>query len=244
MRLVKPGSVATTVPLLQEPANQLGDYLKTLKPAQLVKTMHLSKPLADKTHQLLNDWSEGGGLALDSFIGDIYRGLRASDLSPAERDYASKHLYILSGLYGVLRPYDAIKPYRLEMAYKLPVAKFSNLYQFWGRQIADALPKDQLIVNVSSLEYGKAVLPYLDPTIIITPEFLSVDPKSSQTGFVAVHAKVARGAFARWMVQAQPETPDELLSFNELGYLYDPALSTPLKPTFVCQQFGGLGLKV
>lgn len=232
-------------PALLDQAAKIDAYLKTLSEPQLVKTMHISKGLAEKTHRLIAEWTTEPtkqSLAIDSFVGDIYRGFRASELSETDRDYADKHLYILSGLYGCIRPYDGIMPYRLEMMYKLPKTEFNNLYTFWGRAIANCLPKEELIVNVSSVEYAKAVLPYIDAERVISPEFLTIDPKTKQPTFFAVHAKVARGAFARWMIQKRIETVEDIKKFDDLNYRYDPALSTPYKPTFICKTFGGLGL--
>jgi len=232
-------------PALINQAQEIDNYLKTLSPTQLTKIMHISNPLAASTHQLIADWTvRPTSLALDSFVGDIYRGLRASQLSTEERDYADKHLFILSGLYGLLRPFDGIQPYRLEMAYKLPSAKFANLYKYWGSVLADALPAKQTIVNVSSVEYSKAILPYIDAKRVVTPEFLTLDRKTDQPKFTAVHAKVARGAFACWMIQHQLQDEEKLQQFNEFGYEYHPGLSKPERPVFVCQEFGGLGLKV
>jgi cytoplasmic iron level regulating protein YaaA (DUF328/UPF0246 family) len=128
------------------------------------------------------------------------------------------------------------------MACKLPKAKFANLYKYWGKSIASCLPGDQIIVNVSSVEYSKSVLSFIDPNRVVTPEFLTVT--NGQAGFTAVHAKVARGAFARWMIQNRVETIAELQLFNELGYHYDAKLSKPGHPTFICQEFGGIGLRV
>ncbi|MEO5628120.1 MAG: YaaA family protein [Candidatus Saccharimonadales bacterium] len=233
-------------PALLGRAEKIDQYLKTLSPAQLKKIMHISAPLAEKTHHLISQWSAKPGeqsLALDSFVGDIYRGFRASELSSADRDYADKHLYILSGLYGCVRPYDGIRPYRLEMAYKLPAEQFNNLYRYWGESIADNLPAGP-IVNVSSVEYSKTITPFVEPSRVIAPEFLTIDPKTGQPTFFAVHAKVARGAFARWMIQKRIETVGDLQKFDDLNYRFEPRLSTANKPTFVCKTFGGLGLTV
>ncbi|GHO47710.1 hypothetical protein KSX_58730 [Ktedonospora formicarum] len=122
-------------PLLLEKARRLDTYLKTLSPLQLTKIMSISPALAEKTHALIAAWAakpEDQSLAVDSFVGDIYSGLHANDLSPADRDYADQTLRILSGLYGILRPYDGICPYRLEMGYTLPDPAFARLPIYWG----------------------------------------------------------------------------------------------------------------
>lgn len=242
-------AVPTTLraPQLLPQAAQLDSYLKTLTSTQLAKAMHISPPLAQKTHQLIADWTIAPAkqsLALDCFIGDIYSGLRANDLSPADRDYADQTLSILSGLYGVIRPYDAICPYRLEMGYKLPDPDFGSLYAFWGQAIADCLPKEGLIINASSVEYSRTVTPFAPPSRLITPEFLTLDSQSGQPVFQAVHAKIARGAFARWLITTRTKTREALPNFAELGYAYDVSRSAPDKPVFVCKTFGGKGLSI
>lgn len=228
-------------------SQELAAYLKTLAPNQLTKAMHVSAALATKTHATLQDWNtepRKQSLAIDSFVGDIYSGLRASELSKADRDYADTTLRILSGLYGIIRPYDAIMPYRLEMGYRLPDAPYSNLYAFWGKLIAATLPKEGPVVNASSAEYTKAVLPFVDPTRVITPKFLTVDPKSGEPTFVVVHAKIARGAFARWLITSRVTDPADFIGFNDIGYKYDKTLSTSEGPAFVCREFLGKGLSM
>lgn len=230
-------------PALIQEATELGSYLKSLTPQEIEKSMHVSSSLAEKTKEAIDAWQpEGQTYAIDSFIGDIYSGLRAQELSVDDRNYADQVLWILSGLYGYLRPFDSIAPYRLEMGYKLP--KYRNLYDFWGSKIADQLPPSATIINTSSIEYTKAILPFVDPARVITPNFLTVNPKTGQPTFTAVHAKIARGAFARWLITNRITDPARFAEFNDLGYLYDKTLSTPQAPVFVCQQFGGLGLSI
>lgn len=234
-------------PQLLEEAVQLAAYLKTLPADTLKKAMHVSPSLAEKTHELMENWGSepsDQSLAIDSFVGDIYSGLRASELSREDRDYADHTLKILSGLYGVIRPYDGISPYRLEMAYKFNEPPFNNLYTFWDDKIAKCLPKDGPIVNVSSVEYTKAVLPFVDESRVITPRFLTVDPKTKKPVFVVVHAKIARGAFARWLITSKITEPARFSEFRDIGYTFDKSLSTPAEPVFVCQTFGGIGLSM
>lgn len=227
--------------------SQLASYLKTLSIKQLTQNMHLSVSLAKKTKLITDAWTDDPSLtslAIDSFVGDIYSGLRAGELDKNERDYADEHLRIISGMYGILRPYDGISPYRLEMGYKLPNNHYSNLYSFWGQDIADTLPRDALIVNASALEYTKAVLPYINSRDVYTPKFLT---KNSATGVytnIIVHSKVARGAFARWIILNKVERFEDLRTFDDLGYKYNVKLSSLEEPVFSCEQYGGLGLSV
>lgn len=234
-------------PQLLEKAKRLDTYLKTLSATQLTKIMSISPSLAEKTHALIAAWtaeSEQQSLALDSFVGDIYSGLHANDLSPADRDYADQTLYILSGLYGIIRPYDGICPYRLEMGYKLPDPAFASLYTYWGESIAACLPNTGPIVNLAAVEYAQTVTPFVDAARIVVPKFLTISPKTGEPTFVVVHAKVARGAFARWLIRNRTTDIATLTQFDDLGYRFAQDLSSANSPTFVCETFGGKGRSI
>jgi cytoplasmic iron level regulating protein YaaA (DUF328/UPF0246 family) len=250
--------------IIQEPelsvkAHSLAMYLKTLSLEQLQKSMTLSPGKAQEVHNLLSEYRENRFTlpALDLFLGDIYSGLQAQSFTPEDREYANNHLFILSGLYGVLKALDEIQPYRLEMGYKLPgnvhdtsQPNITSLYEFWGDKIAQQLPKNQPIINLSAVEYTKAIFPHfkhidgLKDVPIISPKFLTMSPKTGEPTFVTVHAKIARGAYARWLIQHRIEDLSKLKDFNELGYRYDKTLSTPEQPVFVAKEFKGLGLSV
>lgn len=234
-------------PQLLKQATELATYLKTLSTDQISSSMQLSSPMALKTKELVDNWSntpESTLPAIDAFLGDIYSGLQVQSFSDEDRRYANQHLFILSGLYGILRALDSISPYRLEMGYRLPDEPFNNLYKFWGSVIADQLPTDSNIINLSAVEYTKAISMYPTDSKVITPKFLTNDPKTGEPKFIVVHAKIARGAFARWLIKQQIETIDAVVQFTDLGYSYRPDLSTPDEPVFVCKQFGGIGLSV
>jgi len=221
--------------------------------------MNISDDMAIKTLELVQKWDTSNPTlpALDIFLGDIYSGLQAQTFSEQDRQYANKHLFILSGLYGVLRALDKVQPYRLEMGYKLPgnvhdpsQPNFISLYDFWGDNIARQLPKNQPIINLSAKEYTKAVFPHfknidgLKDVQIITPKFLTLSPKTNEPTFVTVHAKIARGAYARWLIQNRIEDINKLKEFNDLGYEYNEVLSKSEEPVFVAKEFKGLGLSI
>lgn len=236
-----------TTPLLIDMAKPLTACLQRLTPAQLQTVMNISGPLSHKVHDRLIAWSaepKQQSLAIDSFVGDIYSGLRAGALSEGDRDYAQQTLCILSGLYGILRPYDGVRPYRLEMGYKLPGQSFGSLYKYWGSNIAETLPKEGLVVNLSAVEYTKTVMPYIDITRVMTPRFLTLNPKNGKPSQVIVHTKIARGAFARWLMMSRITSLNKMVYFNDLNYCYDAALSRSSEPTFVCKEFGGIGLSM
>lgn len=247
MRPPASGGETLRKPVLLGKATELAGYLKTLPPEQLASVMQISAGLAGRTHELLAAWSTAPkrqSRAIDSFVGDIYSGLGADTLGAADRDYADANLRILSGLYGVLRPYDGICPYRLEMGYKLPDPRYASLYDFWGDSIARCFPERGTILNIAAAEYSRALLRFVDRDRVITPRFLTIHPKTGKPTFVVVHAKIARGAFARWLVQARIASPDGLPEFAEIGYRFQAELSTHREPVFVCAEFGGKGLSV
>jgi cytoplasmic iron level regulating protein YaaA (DUF328/UPF0246 family) len=234
-------------PIFINQADQLAKYLKSLGKNDLVKMMKLSEKLATDTISLIANWNhaaENQRQAIDSFLGDIYSGLQLSSWSHADLNYANNHLLIVSGLYGLLKPKDGIYPYRLEMNYKLPGIESGSLYKYWGRSLADQLPVGIEIVNLAAKEYGKLITDYLDSGRIIEPRFLTISPKTNQPTFVVIHAKIARGAFARWMIKNRVENTIELVDFKDLGYSYKPELSSISTPTFICKKFEGLGLSV
>jgi len=234
-------------PVLIDKARRLQAYLATLSPEALARVMSISPALAEKTHALTAAWTDDPlrqSLAIDSFTGDIYSGLHANDLPPDDRAYADQTLRILSGLYGILRPFDGICPYRLEMGYKLPDPEFANLYAYWGDSIARTMPADGPVINLAAEEYSQIVTRYLDPARVIGPRFLTVSPKTGQPAFVVVHAKIARGAFARWLITNRIEDVSALTQFDDLGYHFAADLSSPDAPTFVCETFGGKGLSI
>lgn len=248
MRPIEDGHLTVSTPQYEARAEELMGYLSSLSVEQIANVMKISSKLADKVTVDIAAWTPsgipGGRPAIDSFIGDIYSGLQVQEWSSHDREYAQGVLRILSGLYGVLRPLDTVKPYRLEMGYRLPDMPYKNLYSFWGDLVAKTIPHDGDIVNLSAVEYSKLVTPYVDVDRIITPQFLTVSPKTHEPTFVVVHAKIARGAFAAWLIRNRVADSVVLCEFTQLGYKYDASLSTPASPVFICESFGGLGLSV
>ncbi len=242
-------------PLLLDKTKILDRYLKTVSAERIAKIMHVSPKLAQRTHTLIESWTDKPPYqryAIDSFLGNVYSGLQVSDWTNEDRLYADKSLRIVSGLYGILRPLDGIFPYRLEMGYALAAGRndrqddwrFSNLYKYWSDAIAQTLPNDPLIVNLTSVEYSKAVLPYVRQDSIVAPVFLTKHPETDKPTFIAVHAKIARGAFAAWLVKNRIDERCQLKDFRSLNYRYSKTLSTLEAPTFICQPFGGTGLSI
>lgn len=245
MRAPGAGSKPTGTPQLLSSAQSLVAMWRAADTDTLQSRMNISGNIAEGAATMYRLWSadpKRQTAAVDMFVGDIYSGLQAGNWSVYDRKYADKHLLILSGLYGALRPGDGIMPYRLEMGYKLPDG--TSLYDFWGDKIAKLLPADtSCIINLSAVEYTKAVLPHTDLPVI-TPKFLTVNKTTGKPTFVTVHTKIARGAFANWLITGRISDISLLPKFSELGYAYVPEFSTATQPVYVCKQFGGLGLSV
>ena len=235
MRAV-PGSAGEQRPALIERAARLDRVLKGMSEAELKSLMHLSPKLAASTHALIERWTadpDAQTPAIDAFQGDIFRGLRANTLSTDDRVYANEVLRILSGLYGILRAFDGITPYRLELMYALAGNGLRNLYEFWGDAVAKTLPKDGLIVDAASDEYSRLIRPFVDPARIVEPQFLTQMSADVEPTFVVVHAKVARGAYARWLIRSRITDPARFGEFSDLDWVYDPATSTVEKPVYI-----------
>lgn len=232
-------------PQLIERAKELAAEYQALDTAAISQLMAVSAKKAEEVQVAFKHWDTDINKqvpAIDAFIGDIYSGLQVQSWSTDDRVYAHDRLLILSGLYGGLRACDGVMPYRLEMAYKRPSG--ASLYEYWGDTVAKTIPaRTAHIINLSAVEYTKAVLPYLDLPVI-TPKFLTISPKTGEPTFVTVHAKIARGAFASWLIKNRIDDVSDITNFLSLNYSYDESLSTPEQPVFVCQEFGGIGLSV
>lgn len=239
-----------TLPAVSEPqylaeARELVSYVRTLSVNQLASCMQVSEVLAKKVQTQLLDWQgQGRASAVSSFVGDIYSGLQSAQWDDADIAFAQKHLRIVSGLYGVLRPLDAVEPYRLEMGCRLPHEQYKYLDQFWQTKLVGLIQPSEVVINLTAVEYSKALVLQLPQAKVITPVFLTMSPKTGEPTFVTVHTKIARGAFANWLICNRVSEAAELERFTDLGYSYSTTLSTPQKPTFVCREFGGLGLSV
>lgn len=234
-------------PAFIEKSQELATYLKAISQNDIKSILKISDKMAATTWELTQSWTDAPAhqrAAIDSFLGDIYSGLQIQNWSEFDRQYANQHLRILSGLYGILKPLDGMYPYRLEMGYRLPEAPYKKLYDFWGRDIVETIERNEIILDLSAVEYGKTITQYVEPSRVISPRFLTVSPKTGEPVFVVVHAKIARGAFASWMVRNKINSVADLKRFGELGYTYDESASTSSVPTFVCKEFGGIGLSV
>lgn len=235
-----------TVPHFAKQAATLNGILRELSAEQLQDLMGISEELGTLNWQRNQDFEDiteigvdtVGRPAFDTFAGDVYVGLDAASLTPAGFQIAQKHVRMLSGLYGVLRPMDVIQPHRLEMGTSLANPAGKNLYDYWGDQIATRLAADlaesggsHVLVNLASTEYFRSVKKKTLGAPIVTPTFLDQNPKGDYR-VISFWAKQARGLMARWIVDHNINTPDELAGFDTNGYTYCPERSDDSKPVF------------
>jgi len=222
--------VEPTRPAFQPEAEELVSVAHRLTVGDLQKLMKISEPLAKLNAER---FAEFGTMpqkpAALAFAGDTYQGLEADSLEPDEMDWAQDHFRILSGLYGLLRPRDAIEPYRLEMGSRLKTARGKTLYDYWGDRIAkalnaqaDAIGTDTLI-NCASQEYFGAVERDALNLRVITPVFM--EEKAGTPKVVSFYAKKARGAMARFVIQHRLTDPEALKAFDAGGYRYNDEMS-------------------
>lgn len=173
-----------------------------------------------------------------AFAGDTYAGLEARTLSDDALRWAQAHLRILSGLYGLLRPLDPIQPYRLEMGSRLANRRGETLYAYWGNRIAKALNSTaaeagtDLLVNCASQEYFGAVDMKALKLRVVTPVFME-ERASGAPKIISFHAKKARGAMARFVMEHRLTAPEDLRGFDVGGYRFEPELSEGGKYVFL-----------
>ena len=223
----------STIPEFIPHAAELIEVLRTYSPAAIAELMDLSDNLAMLNVTRYAHWNADHAearQALMSFNGDVYAGLEARTLAPQDIAYAQRHLRILSGLYGLLRPLDRMHPYRLEMGTRLKNPRGANLYAFWGDSITRALNAQLAdtgagaLVNLASEEYFKSVKPKLLDAPVITPVF--EDWKNGRYKIISFFAKRARGLMARYAAQNGVTDPEQLKDFDVDGYAYDAAASS------------------
>ncbi len=224
-------------PVLLKDAKSLAQELKGYSPSSIAQLMSVSENLANLNHDRFQTFKTPFKLGVAkqaalAFKGDVYTGLDAESMQQSNWDYAQKHLRILSGLYGYLKPMDLILPYRLEMKTKLPTSKGENLYQFWGNKVTDLINKesDNVVVNLASNEYYKAVKSKLLDAPVLNIDFK--DTKEGKTRIIAFYAKVARGMLAREIINHEVNDVEQIKSLSFAGYQYREDLSKDLNWVF------------
>ena len=228
-------------PIYGRESNQLIKALRTFEPFEVASLMKISDKLADLNHKRYVEWrnkpaeSKTRPAAL-AFKGDVYQGLEAESFNDNDLKFAQRHLRILSGLYGLLRPLDVIQPYRLEMGTKLKTSKGQNLYDYWGTKLTTGLnealkeSKEGTLVNLASNEYFGAVQPKLLEGSLLNIGFK--EKRNGQLKFVSFSAKKARGLMAKFIIKERLKNPDDLKNFDLEDYKFNKKLSSELDWTF------------
>jgi len=217
-----------TQPDFLDDACELIDQLKTLEPHQVSNLMNISDKLGQLNAERFRNWHtpftpDNARPSVLAFKGDVYTGLDAESFSEEDFSFAQKHLRILSGLYGLLKPLDLMQPYRLEMGTKFENTRGKDLYAFWGRKITDALNQlladdDKTLINLASNEYFKSVQKKNLDARLITPQFK--DWKNGQYKMISFYAKKARGLMCRYVIQNRITNAEDLKGFNLDGYYF------------------------
>ncbi|MGA8515933.1 MAG: peroxide stress protein YaaA [Burkholderiaceae bacterium] len=236
-----PTAVPYSQPQFVKQSAELISILKAQSPQQIASLMDLSDPLAALNVARYQAWQpkftgKNSKQAILAFNGDVYEGLDAKTLGKDDLDWAQRHVGMLSGLYGVLRPLDYMQPYRLEMGTALPNAQGSNLYRFWGAHIANYVnthlvaDKTPIVVNLASKEYFKSVDRKVLKARVVECVFEEFKPGGYK--IVSFFAKRARGLMARFAIEKRITTVKKLKSFHAEGYAYSAAASEPDRLVF------------
>lgn len=226
-----------------EKSQELMDELKKKDPQGLRELMGLSEKLANLNFERNMNWeqpvtpSDDSRQAIFAFKGDVYAGLSAYSLKSSDIKFLDKHVRILSGLYGILKPLDLMCPYRLEMGTKLKNKKGKNLYDYWGADITKSINKsisshkNKTILNLASVEYFSSVKPGSLDGKVVSPVFK--DYKNGKFKIISFFAKKARGTMTRYIVENRIDSPKGILGFNYDGYKYSKGDSTDQNPVFL-----------
>ncbi|WP_303318085.1 peroxide stress protein YaaA [Flavivirga abyssicola] len=234
-----PTTIHTEAQFLTQ-SERLNKLLKKKSAKSLSKLMRISDALGQLNYQRNQDWqlpfsADNARPAVYAFSGDVYRGLDAYNIPEGKIDVLQDTIRIISGLYGILKPTDLIQPYRLEMGTKFPVGKNKNLYEFWKKQITNALNEEledgELFLNLASNEYFKAIDTKALKVPVITANFK--DFKNGEYKTIMTFAKLARGYMARYVIDTNAETLDDIKGFNYEGYNFSEPMSTETELVFI-----------
>jgi cytoplasmic iron level regulating protein YaaA (DUF328/UPF0246 family) len=237
-------------PIYADQANTIIETIKKLDLAGIRKLMSVSEKIAVETYNRFQDINTPGQAkksAIFLYSGEVYAGLDAVSFHEDKLIYAQKHLRILSGLYGILRPLDLIGAYRLEMATRIEIGKQPNLYKYWTGAITSQLQLDMdasgsdILYNLGSEEYFKAIDTKKLKARIINFQFYEI--RNGKPVFVSFNAKKARGMMARYIIHNRIFDPEKLTIFNDDGYQYSSSLSSENTFAFVRPLVVAMALK-
>ncbi len=229
-----PATKKFTLPDYLDDSQELINRVRNYSTLDISEIMAVSTKIAELNFERFKDWhmpftAENARQAALAFKGDVYTGLNAETLSASDFTFAQKHLRILSGLYGLLRPLDLMQAYRLEMGRKIETDRGKNLYEFWGDTVTEGLNKQfkktgsSHLINLASNEYFKSVKPKLLNADIITPAFK--DFKNGEYKMMGVYAKKARGMLSRYIIENKLTDIDDIKSFDLDGYAFNKKLT-------------------
>ena len=221
-----------TQPAFLETTAKLNRKMSRMTKNEISKLMSISDKLADLNYTRYQDFEEehnkkNSRPAVYAFNGDVYAGLDAYSIPTEKLDQLQDSLRILSGLYGILKPLDLIQPYRLEMGTSVGIERKDNLYKVWQAKITELLNKemeaDELFINLASNEYFKAI----DSKTLKVP-VIEIDFKELKNGdykTIGIYAKLARGLMARYIIDTNAKTLEDIKGFNLENYRFHEQLS-------------------
>ena len=228
-----------TVPLFNDKAIQVNNSIKDLSAPDLSRLMTISPKLSDLNWLRNQDFQKNNSKekqAIFAFNGDVYDGIDANTISTSNHEKLQSTLRILSGLYGILKPFDKIKPYRLEMGTKISIDGSKNLYDFWKKNVTDSILKEikeeEIIINLASNEYFSVIDSSLINNKIITPQFK--DFKNGKLKIISFYAKKARGLMTRFLIDNDIQSSSDIENFNSSGYTFSQSeTADSTSPVFV-----------
>ena len=229
----------STVPLFNDKAIQVNNSIKDLSAPDLSRLMTISPKLSDLNWLRNQDFQKNNSKekqAIFAFNGDVYDGIDANTISTSNHEKLQSTLRILSGLYGILKPFDKIKPYRLEMGTKISIDGSKNLYDFWKKNVTDSILKEikeeEIIINLASNEYFSVIDSSLIDNKIITPQFK--DFKNGKLKIISFYAKKARGLMTRFLIDNDIQSSSDIENFNSSGYTFSQSeTADSTSPVFV-----------
>ncbi|MCR9289903.1 peroxide stress protein YaaA [Saprospiraceae bacterium] len=224
-----------TTPRMLADSEKLVKVMKKKSAKKIKELMSVSDNIAELNVERYQNYHtpftlENAKQSILAFKGDVYTGLQAENFSEKEMAFAQKHLRILSGLYGLLKPLDLMQPYRLEMGTRLKNGRKKNLYEFWDKKITNLINEDlaelgsNIILNLASKEYFHSVKPDL-----LDGELYSANFKENRNGVykvISFTAKKARGAMSRQIIQNNITDIEELKGLEVEGYVYNEEMSS------------------
>ena len=225
------------LPRFLEQTERLNAVLQGMSPQELQSLWRCSDAIAKLNVERLEQIDLRRNLtpAIIAYEGIQYRYMAPGVMETAHLDYLREHLRILSGFYGLLRPFDGVTPYRLEMQAGLSVDGCRDLYQFWGDRLARQLASEtDFVLNLASKEYSRVVEPHLPERVrVVTCTFGAW--KGGKVIEKGTQCKMARGQMVRWMAERKIEDPEDLRSFDQLGYCFREELSSENRYVFLKQ---------